>query len=94
MSSNNYRRGTRGTRRFINNTNNINQSRISQIRLINNTNAIDRIARAATLQLTNNSFEKNLFNGTSFHDNIGNLESLILPAGCSVSSSFPEINMY
>jgi hypothetical protein len=39
-----------------------------------------------TPQITNNPIENDFFNGTSFYDN-NNFESLILPTGCSVSSS-------
>ncbi|PKC65322.1 hypothetical protein RhiirA1_461207 [Rhizophagus irregularis] len=90
MSSRNY--GQRGTSQFINvanNTNNvnINRNRVAQIRLINNSSTIDRIARINTPQITNNSTENDFFNGTSFYDN-NSFESLILPAGCSTTSSF------
>ncbi|CAB4428430.1 unnamed protein product [Rhizophagus irregularis] len=89
MSSRNY--GQRGTSRFINvanNTNNvnINRNRVAQIRPINNSNTIDRIALINTPQITNNSIENDFFNGTSFYDN-NSFESLILPAGCSTTSS-------
>ncbi|CAB4428387.1 unnamed protein product [Rhizophagus irregularis] len=89
MSSRNC--GQRGTLRLINVANNINnvninRNRVAQIRPINNSNTIDRIVRITTPQITNNSIEYDFFNGTSFHDN-NSFESLILPAGCSATSS-------
>uniref|UniRef100_U9TBG3 Uncharacterized protein n=1 Tax=Rhizophagus irregularis (strain DAOM 181602 / DAOM 197198 / MUCL 43194) TaxID=747089 RepID=U9TBG3_RHIID len=89
MSSRNY--GQHGTSQFINvanNTNNvnINRNRVAQIRPINNSSTIDRIARINTPQITNNSIENDFFNGTNFYDN-NSFESLILPAGCSATSS-------
>ena len=73
-----------------NSANDINQDReISRIRRINvnNTETIDRIARIATPQVTDNPFENNFFNGTSFHGS-DSFESLILPAGTFISTSF------
>uniref|UniRef100_U9TVT3 Uncharacterized protein n=1 Tax=Rhizophagus irregularis (strain DAOM 181602 / DAOM 197198 / MUCL 43194) TaxID=747089 RepID=U9TVT3_RHIID len=89
MSSRNC--GQRGSLRLINVANNINnvninRNRVAQIRPINNSNTIDRIVRITTPQITNNSIENDFFNGTSFHDN-NSFESLILPAGCSATSS-------
>jgi len=79
-----YKRRTRGTSYG----NNINQNRISQIRRLNNSNTIDRIVRITTPQITNDVIKNDFFNGTSFQDN-NSFESLTLPAGCSISSSFP-----
>jgi hypothetical protein len=81
----------RGTSQYINTANNVNnintnRNRVSQIRPINNSCTIDRIARITTPQITNNPIENDFFNGTSFYDN-NSFESLILPAGCSVTSS-------
>ena len=79
--------------RFIkisNHANNKCQPGVSRIRLIDNSNTIDRIARITTPQITNNSFESSIFNGTSFDGNSGSdsFESLILSAGCLGPSSF------
>jgi len=67
---------------------NNNQNHSLQICRLNNSNTIDRIVRITTPQITNNPIENDFFNGKSFHDD-NNFESLILPAGCSVSSLFP-----
>ena len=79
----NYERRARRMLRFIN------QRRISRIRirLMNNSNTIDRLVQITTPQITNNVFENDFFNGTSFHDN-NSVETLILPAGCSGNSIF------
>ncbi|CAG8499695.1 20488_t:CDS:2 [Rhizophagus irregularis] len=95
MSSRNN--GQRRTSRFVNMTNNVNnidtnQNRVAQIRPINNSTTIDRIARMTTPQITNNPIENDFFNGTSFYDN-NNFESLILPTGCSVSSSSLKLRL-
>ena len=77
------------SRSHNNNANNTNQALVSQIRPINNSNTIDRIARLPPMpQITENSFENVLFNGTNFKDE-NSLESSILPAGFSGSSLFP-----
>ncbi|GBB89644.1 hypothetical protein RclHR1_01640006 [Rhizophagus clarus] len=95
----NQARGRRGTSRLNNtrvnrvrnrggtsrsNNTYVNQGRVSRIRSINST--IGRIAQIITPQITDNPIENGFFNGTSFHDN-NSFESLILPAGCSVTST-------
>src|SRR5581483_7443375 len=61
--------------RFINIANNLNR--------INNNDTLNQIARLTTPQVTNDPFENDFFNGTSFHDSNNSLDYLILPAGCS-----------
>ncbi|GBB93897.1 hypothetical protein RclHR1_02250007 [Rhizophagus clarus] len=51
-----------------------------------NSDIINRISRINTSQITNTSYEKFFFNGTSFHDD-KSFESLILPMG-SFNSNF------
>ncbi|GBB91072.1 hypothetical protein RclHR1_01820001 [Rhizophagus clarus] len=60
----------------------------NHLRFVNNLSTIDQIARLTTRQITNDPLENDFFNGVeNFYDN--SLESLILPAGCSGSLSFP-----
>ena len=90
MSSRNYEQGRRENSQITNNANNNKTQR--RIRLVNNADTIDRIARIITPQDTKNRYEDHFFNGVKdFNDNgdNGNLESLILPAGFSGTSSFP-----
>jgi hypothetical protein len=76
-------------KRLANDANNINQNRVSQIRLTN-TNTIDQIVRLTVPQITSDPFENNFFNGVKdFDDGNNSFESLVLPAGCLGSSSFP-----
>jgi hypothetical protein len=80
-----WRRRLTSTQRnqFINLANNANH-----IRFANYLSTIDRIARLTTPQITNDPLENDFFNGVeNFCDN--SFESLILPAGCLGSSSFP-----
>ena len=66
---------------LANNSDNTNQQ-------INDDN-IKRVIQLVTPQITNNPYEDKFFNGTEFH-NKNDTESLILPAGCSGSTStFP-----
>ena len=83
----NCRRRKRRMLRFILTTANIDQNSILRI----NSNTINRFARIITPQISNNSFENDFFNGTSFREDesLESLEILMLPAGCSVSSLFP-----
>jgi hypothetical protein len=87
LSRNCGQRGTSRSTNTVNNVNNINinRNRVSLIRPINNFSTIDRIARITTPQITNNPIENDFFNGASFYDN-NDFESLILPAGFSVTS--------
>lgn len=71
--------------RFKNLANNANH-----IRFTNNLSTIDQIAQLTTPQITNNPLENDFFNGVeNFCDNDNSLETLILPAGCLGSSTFP-----
>jgi hypothetical protein len=82
MSPKNHRLRRRARRisRFINMAN---QSRVSRF-INNNSNTICRIIRIPTLQITNNDFEDDFLNGTTFHDN-DSLELSFSPAGFSTS---------
>lgn len=56
---------------------------------VHNSETIKMIAQLVVPQITNNSQVNTFFNGTKFHDK-NDFESLILPAGCSGSTStFP-----
>jgi len=65
---------------LVNNANNANNN--NKARLIDNSDTIDRIARLTTPQITENSLENDLLNGTRFNDN-DSFVSLILPSGFS-----------
>ncbi|CAB4428421.1 unnamed protein product [Rhizophagus irregularis] len=87
-----HNRRTRGAPRLINMTNNANNinrniNRILRIRLLNNADTINRIVQINTPQIMNNTLWSNFFNGTTF-DSSNNFESLILPSGCFLTSSF------
>jgi hypothetical protein len=70
-----------------NNTSANNANNRNNVRFIDNSDTIGRIARLTTSQITNNLFENNLLNGTSFNDD-NSFVSLILPAGVLYNSLF------